>query len=73
MACRGCEYCPLTAGVVKAGEVGVGALRDVEHLGTAEAGHLEDKILFIKSRISQLPEALAFEGGCRRNPRWQNQ
>ena len=58
---------------MKAGEVGVGALRDVEHLGTAEAGHLGDKILFIQSRISDLPEALAFEGGYRRNLRWQNQ
>ena len=73
MACRGCEYCPLTAGVVKAGEVRVGTLLGVEHLGTAEAGHLGDRILFIRSRISQLPEALAFEGGCRRNLRWQNQ
>ena len=58
---------------MKAGEVRDGTLRDVEHLGTAEAGHLEDKILFIQSRISDIPEALAFEGGCRRNPRWQNQ
>ena len=58
---------------MKAGEVRVGALRDVEHLGTAEAGHLRDRILFIQSRISDLPEALAFEGGCRRSLRWQNQ
>ena len=57
---------------MKAGEVGVGALRDIEHLGTAEAGHLRDRILFIKSRISELPEALAFEGGYRRNLRWQS-
>ena len=58
---------------MKAGEVGVGALLGVEHLGTAEAGHLGDEILFTQSKISLLPVALAFEDGCRRNPRWQNQ
>ena len=57
---------------MKAGEVRVGTLLGVEHLGTAEAGHLGDEILFTQSKISQVPEALAFEGGCRRNPRWQN-
>ena len=53
---------------MKAGEVRVGALRDVEHLGTAEAGHLGDKILFIYSEyhsyLKPLHSRVAVEETC---------